>query len=197
MMARGSLCVTRLLRGHLLDKSPEVGQINHESGQKCFELGQSSRAGSVRHKSGSSRRRNRRGELIEVHLEGGEMEAFAVKTLEETIHKMAVKRAAPVWLPFRPGIADGLPRPITSKMSLLKQWRQLQIQMKNLKKKKKVEYLYAQFTGQSKRKVFSTTLFIDDTACNMLSTGWSPLRSIPLGVVIINALKMDSVPFNC
>ncbi|XP_057868706.1 uncharacterized protein LOC131075823 [Cryptomeria japonica] len=111
MMARGSLCVTRLLRGHLLDKSPEVGQINHESGQKCFELGQSSRAGSVRHKSGSSRRRNRRGELIEVHLEGGEMEAFAVKTLEETIHKMAVKRAAPVWLPFRPGMSYWVPPP--------------------------------------------------------------------------------------
>ncbi|KAH9330887.1 hypothetical protein KI387_002995, partial [Taxus chinensis] len=110
MMLRGSPCLTRLMRGQFLVKTSQLGPNNHELGRTYFESGHSSRSVIVRHKS-SKRRKNRRGELIEVELEGGEVEAFAVKKLEETIHKMAVKRAAPVWLPFRPGMSYWVPPP--------------------------------------------------------------------------------------
>eukprot|EP01018_Ginkgo_biloba_P024040 Gb_25032 [translate_table: standard] len=84
--------------------------------QKLSICGHSSMSVNVRHKSGSSRKGKRvLPPLIEVELESGNgFQYFSVKRLEEAIHGIIVRRAAPDWLPFLPGSSYWVPPPANS-----------------------------------------------------------------------------------
>lgn len=92
----------------------QISELSHHNTHISLLNRNSNNIIHVRHKSGSRRRRSRRGEVIELQVDAdsGELEAIALKHLEETIHKLTVKRAAPVWLPFRPGMSYYVPPPL-------------------------------------------------------------------------------------
>jgi len=91
--------------------------LKMSNGGNCGQ-GPSSRLLNARFRSGGSSRKDSEGggQLIEVDLgdsatENGEnsSEVFGIKRLEDAIHGILVRRAAPDWLPFLPGTSYWVP----------------------------------------------------------------------------------------
>ncbi|KAF3780260.1 hypothetical protein EJ110_NYTH39644 [Nymphaea thermarum] len=89
-----------------------VGELGSRATRAIFP---SSRLLNYRSRSSGSSRKKEGGdsgglaELVEVEIPEGSDLAGGVRLLQDAVHAIMVSRAAPVWLPFRPGSSYWVP----------------------------------------------------------------------------------------